>query len=91
MAAERRPLHFDGAVQRIDDARKIRQQAVAGGADDAAALRGDETDQRRGGAARAPGAYPASSSRIRRLKATTSACRMAASFRFRVGDRPPED
>src|SRR5215469_1755970 len=26
----RGPLHFDGAVQRIDDARKIRQQAVTG-------------------------------------------------------------
>ena len=35
-------LHLDGAVQRVDDARKIRQQAVARGADDPSAVRGDQ-------------------------------------------------
>ena len=30
----RRPLHLDGAIQRVNDARKIRQQAVARGAYD---------------------------------------------------------
>ncbi len=35
-------LHLDGAVQRIDDARKIRQQAVTGRADDPAAVRRDQ-------------------------------------------------
>src|SRR5215469_3647906 len=38
----RGPLHFNGAVQRIDDARKIRQQAVTGRADDPSAVRGDQ-------------------------------------------------
>ena len=38
----RAPLHFDGAVQRIDDARKIRQQAVARRADYPATLRRDQ-------------------------------------------------
>ena len=38
----RGPLHFDGAVQRVDDARKIRQQAVACGADDPSAMRRDQ-------------------------------------------------
>src|SRR6516164_5351230 len=38
----RGPLHFDGAVQRIDDARKIRQQAVTGRADDPSAVRSDQ-------------------------------------------------
>jgi hypothetical protein len=32
-------LHLDGTVQRIDDARKIRQHAVARGADDPSTLR----------------------------------------------------
>ena len=44
----RRPLHLDGAVQRIDDARKIRQQAVACRADDPPAMC---CDQRVDGAA----------------------------------------
>ena len=35
-------LHLDGAVQRVDDARKIRQQAVARGADDPPAMRRDQ-------------------------------------------------
>ena len=35
-------MHFDGAVQRIDDARKIRQQAVACGAHDPSASRRDQ-------------------------------------------------
>jgi hypothetical protein len=35
-------LHLDGAVQRIDDTRKIRQQAVAGRADDPPAVRHDQ-------------------------------------------------
>ena len=36
------PLHLEGAVQRVDDARKIRQQAVACGADDPSAMRRDQ-------------------------------------------------
>ena len=32
-------LHLDGTVQRVDDARKISQQAVARGANDPAILR----------------------------------------------------
>ena len=44
----RRPLHLDGAAQRVDDARKIRQQAVACGADDPSAM---GRDQRIDGAA----------------------------------------
>ena len=35
-------LHLDGAVQRIDDARKIRQHAVARRADDPPAMRRDQ-------------------------------------------------
>ena len=35
----RRSLHLEGAVQRVDDARKIRQKAVACGADDPSAVR----------------------------------------------------
>ena len=35
-------LHLDGAVQRVDDARKIRQQAVAGRADDPPAMCRDQ-------------------------------------------------
>ena len=35
-------LHLDGAVQRIDDARKICQQAVARGANDPSAMRRDQ-------------------------------------------------
>ena len=35
-------LHLDGATQRVDDARKIRQQAVACGADDPPAMRRDQ-------------------------------------------------
>src|SRR6516165_7262222 len=35
-------LHFHGAFQRIDDARKIRQQAVTGRADDPSAVRSDQ-------------------------------------------------
>ena len=35
-------LHLDGAVQRVDDARKIRQQAVARGADDPPVMRRDQ-------------------------------------------------
>ncbi len=38
----RRALHLDGAAERIDDARKIRQQAVAGGADDPPPMRRDQ-------------------------------------------------
>jgi len=38
----RGPLHLDGATQRVDDARKIRQHAVAGRADDPAAMRCDQ-------------------------------------------------
>ena len=38
----RGPLHLDGAVQRVDDTRKIRQQAVAGRADDPPAMRRDQ-------------------------------------------------
>ena|SRR6516162_7847501 len=34
----RRPLHLDSTVQRIYDAGKIRQQAVAGGTDDPPAM-----------------------------------------------------
>ena len=36
-----RPLHLDRAAHRIDDARELDQQAVAGGLDDAAAVLGD--------------------------------------------------
>jgi hypothetical protein len=82
-------LHFDGAVQRVDDARKIGQQAVARGSDNPPAMR---RDQRVEGAAelaersvRAGLILP-----IRRLKPTTSACRMAASFRFREAGSPGE-
>ncbi len=35
-------LHLDGAIQRVDDARKIRQQAVACGADDPPVVGGDQ-------------------------------------------------
>ncbi len=38
----RRALHRDGATKRVDDARKIRQQAVAGGADDSPPMRRDQ-------------------------------------------------
>ena len=38
----RGPLHLDGAIQRVDDARKIRQQAVAGRTDDPSAVRRDQ-------------------------------------------------
>ena len=38
----RRTLHLDGATQRVDDAREVRQQAVAGGADDPSAMRRDQ-------------------------------------------------
>ena len=44
----RGPLHLDGATQRVDDARKIRQHAVARGTDDPPAMR---CDQRVDGAA----------------------------------------
>ena len=37
----RRSLHLDGAVKRIDDARKIRQQAGASRADDPPTMRRD--------------------------------------------------
>jgi hypothetical protein len=36
------PLHLDGAIQRVDDARKIRQHAVARGTDDPSTLRHDQ-------------------------------------------------
>jgi len=35
-------LHLDGAIERVDDARKIRQQAVTGGADNSAVMRPDQ-------------------------------------------------
>jgi hypothetical protein len=38
----RSTLHLDGAGQRIDNARKIRQQAVACGPNDAPAMRPDQ-------------------------------------------------
>jgi hypothetical protein len=47
----RRPLHLDGAAQRVDDTCKIRQQAVSGGADDSPPMR---CDQRVDGAAQLP-------------------------------------
>ena len=37
-----RPLHLDGAVHRVDDTRKIRQQAVARRADDPSAMCRDQ-------------------------------------------------
>ncbi len=38
----RGPLHLDGTVQRVYDTRKVRQEAVAGGADDPPAMRRDQ-------------------------------------------------
>src|SRR5438105_7806194 len=36
------PLHLDGAIQRVDNARKVRQQAVRCRADDPSAMRRDQ-------------------------------------------------
>ncbi len=41
IAVDHRPLDLDGAADRIDDAGKLDQHAVAGGLDDAAAMLGD--------------------------------------------------
>src|SRR5467141_4783233 len=38
----RRSLHLESATERVDDARKIRQQAVTCGADDPSAMRRDQ-------------------------------------------------
>ena len=48
LIARSRPLHLDGAIQRVDDTRKIRQKAVARRADDPPAM---GRDQRVDGAA----------------------------------------
>ena len=41
VALDHRPLDFNGAVHRVDDAAELDDAAVAGALDDAAVMRGD--------------------------------------------------
>ena len=72
-------LHRDSAAQRVNNARELDQDAVAGGLDDASPVLGDVGSINSRRSAPSAASVPSSSSPISREYPATSAARIAAS------------